>query len=254
MSDKLYRIGEAAALLNLKSYVLRFWETEFPQLEPVRTDKGQRLYTEEHVELLKLIKHLLHERGLTIDGARRILKSQAEPVRLSDNLAANLAGNLAASLPNILPEQPEHTPEHTSGPLPEPLPEPLPKPLTDQSNLSIDPLANLLPGSSTVSLPDSLAQVAGQVAAQNNVPGDSTLSSPNSAHEIFSAPSASFCPTCAQSIERAENAEEIARHYELILDEFILELEELKALLTNGSSSDAATPGSGINGAAGDAG
>ena len=75
MTGKLYRIGEAAALLDLKSYVLRFWETEFPQLEPVRTDKGQRLYTEEHIELLKLIKKLLHERGLTIDGARRILNS-----------------------------------------------------------------------------------------------------------------------------------------------------------------------------------
>lgn len=75
MSGKMYRIGEAAALLGLKSYVLRFWETEFPQLEPVRTDKGQRLYTEEHIELLKLIRKLLHERGLTIDGARRILNS-----------------------------------------------------------------------------------------------------------------------------------------------------------------------------------
>ncbi len=75
MSGRMYRIGEAATLLNLKSYVLRFWETAFPQLEPVRTDKGQRLYTEKHLELLKIIKYLLHERGLTIDGARRILNS-----------------------------------------------------------------------------------------------------------------------------------------------------------------------------------
>ena len=40
MSEKIYRIGEAAALLELKDYVLRFWETEFPQLVPVRTGKG----------------------------------------------------------------------------------------------------------------------------------------------------------------------------------------------------------------------
>ena len=46
MSEKTYRIGEAAELLNLKTHVLRFWETEFPQLDPLRTDKGQRLYTE----------------------------------------------------------------------------------------------------------------------------------------------------------------------------------------------------------------
>ena len=49
MGEKLYRIGEAAELLELKTYVLRFWETEFPQLTPLRTDKGQRLYSEEHI-------------------------------------------------------------------------------------------------------------------------------------------------------------------------------------------------------------
>ena len=75
MSDKVYRIGEAAELLALKAYVLRFWETEFPQLVPVRTDKGQRLYSEENLALLRRIKHLLHEQGLTIEGARRILAS-----------------------------------------------------------------------------------------------------------------------------------------------------------------------------------
>lgn len=73
MSEKTYRIGEAAALLDLKTYVLRFWETEFPQLEPLRTEKGQRLYTEEHVVMLRAIKSLLHDRGMTIDGARRYL-------------------------------------------------------------------------------------------------------------------------------------------------------------------------------------
>ena len=69
MSEKMYRIGEAAELLNLKSYVLRFWETEFPQLAPLRTDHGQRLYSEEHIALLRRIKQLLHEQGMTIDGA-----------------------------------------------------------------------------------------------------------------------------------------------------------------------------------------
>lgn len=73
MSEKTYRIGEAAALLDLKTYVLRFWETEFPQLEPLRTEKGQRLYTEKHVIMLRAIKSLLHDRGMTIDGARRYL-------------------------------------------------------------------------------------------------------------------------------------------------------------------------------------
>ena len=75
MSDKVYRIGEASELLALKAYVLRFWETEFPQLVPIRTDKGQRLYSEENLALLRRIKYLLHEQGLTIEGARRILAS-----------------------------------------------------------------------------------------------------------------------------------------------------------------------------------
>ena len=84
MSEKLYKIGEAAALLELKAYVLRFWETEFPQLIPVRTDKGQRMYSEDNIRLLRRIKHLLHEQGLTIEGARRALATGASPLENQD--------------------------------------------------------------------------------------------------------------------------------------------------------------------------
>ncbi|MDR3358865.1 MAG: MerR family transcriptional regulator [Desulfovibrio sp.] len=77
MSEKTYRIGEAAELLNLKTHVLRFWETEFPQLVPSRTDKGQRLYTEDDMALLRRIQQLLHEQGMTIEGARRLLEGSA---------------------------------------------------------------------------------------------------------------------------------------------------------------------------------
>jgi len=70
---KTYRIGEVAEMLNLKTHVLRFWETEFPQLAPLRTESGQRLYKEEHVALLRRIQQLLHEQGMTIEGARRVL-------------------------------------------------------------------------------------------------------------------------------------------------------------------------------------
>ena len=88
MSEKIYRIGEAAALLDLKAYVLRFWETEFPQLVPVRTDKGQRLYSEENIALLRRIKYLLHEQGLTIEGARRILMAERKHAAQSQERAA----------------------------------------------------------------------------------------------------------------------------------------------------------------------
>ncbi len=79
MVEKTYRIGEVASMLGLKSYVLRFWETEFSQIDPLRTDKGQRVYTESHVALLKRIKYLLHEKGMTIEGARRMLRMSKSP-------------------------------------------------------------------------------------------------------------------------------------------------------------------------------
>lgn len=72
-----YKIGEVAAMLRLKTHVLRFWETEFPQLAPVRTAKGQRLYREADVAMVRRIQQLLHEQGMTIDGARRILAGSA---------------------------------------------------------------------------------------------------------------------------------------------------------------------------------
>lgn len=75
MSQKTYKIGEIAEITGLKPFVLRFWETEFPQLVPVRTQKGQRLYTDEHLALVRSIKTLLYEEKLTIDGARRRLAS-----------------------------------------------------------------------------------------------------------------------------------------------------------------------------------
>lgn len=74
--SETYKIGEAAALLNLKTYVLRFWETEFPDIVPLRTEKGQRLYAPEHLALLERIRYLLHDRGLTIGGARKALAEE----------------------------------------------------------------------------------------------------------------------------------------------------------------------------------
>ncbi len=94
MAERTYRIGEAASLLNLKTYVLRFWETEFPQLVPLRTEKGQRLYTEADLALLRRIRFLLHERGLTIEGARRMLaeRGSASASGANDLAAVDVAG------------------------------------------------------------------------------------------------------------------------------------------------------------------
>lgn len=73
-TEKTYKIGQAARLVDLEPYVLRFWESEFPELDPIRTAKGQRLYTEEHLVIIRRIKKLLYEKGMTIEGARRHLQ------------------------------------------------------------------------------------------------------------------------------------------------------------------------------------
>jgi DNA-binding transcriptional MerR regulator len=76
--DKLYfRIGEVAELCALPAYVLRFWESEFPQLKPVKSGKGQRMYRQRDVENVLRIKKLLYEEGFTIAGARQQLKDEA---------------------------------------------------------------------------------------------------------------------------------------------------------------------------------
>lgn len=75
--EKLYfRIGEVARLCVLPAYVLRFWETEFPQLKPVKSSTGQRMYRHKDVESILHIKRLLYEDGFTIAGARQHLRAE----------------------------------------------------------------------------------------------------------------------------------------------------------------------------------
>ncbi len=78
--DKLYfRIGEVASLCRLPAYVLRFWESEFPQLKPVKSSTGQRMYRQRDVENVLRIRKLLYDEGFTIAGARQQLKSELKP-------------------------------------------------------------------------------------------------------------------------------------------------------------------------------
>ncbi len=77
--DKLYfRIGEVATLCHLPAYVLRFWESEFPQLKPVKSSTGQRMYRKRDVENVLRIKELLYEQGFTIAGARQHLRAETK--------------------------------------------------------------------------------------------------------------------------------------------------------------------------------
>jgi DNA-binding transcriptional MerR regulator len=75
--DKLYfRIGEVARLCDIPAYVLRFWESEFPQLKPHKGGTGQRLYRRRDVETVLHIKSLLYDEGYTIPGARQAIKTE----------------------------------------------------------------------------------------------------------------------------------------------------------------------------------
>jgi len=95
--DRLYfRIGEVATLCRLPAYVLRFWETEFSQLRPVKSSTGQRMYRRKDVENVLHIKRLLYEEGFTIAGARQHLRDEIKgdkkqtPLPFPVNSASNL--------------------------------------------------------------------------------------------------------------------------------------------------------------------
>lgn len=73
--NKLYfRIGEVSKLISVEPYVLRYWESEFPDIKPSKSKSGQRLYKRRDVEMLVKIKELLYDERYTINGARKRLK------------------------------------------------------------------------------------------------------------------------------------------------------------------------------------
>ena len=71
-----FRIGEVSRITATKPFVLRYWETEFPMLQPVKSPKGHRLYRRQDIETVLKIKRLLYDEGFTIAGARRHLREQ----------------------------------------------------------------------------------------------------------------------------------------------------------------------------------
>ncbi|MCP4605447.1 MAG: MerR family transcriptional regulator [Proteobacteria bacterium] len=77
LPDKLYfKIGEVANLTGVKQHVLRYWESEFASIRPQKSKSNQRLYRRRDVEAVIAIRHLLHERKFTIEGAKKHLKKE----------------------------------------------------------------------------------------------------------------------------------------------------------------------------------
>jgi DNA-binding transcriptional MerR regulator len=98
--DKLYfRIGEVATLCHLPAYVLRFWESEFSQLKPVKSSTGQRMYRKRDVESVLHIKQLLYEQGFTISGARQQLRAEIKSDKSQG--AIPFPGNSTAEIQHI---------------------------------------------------------------------------------------------------------------------------------------------------------
>jgi DNA-binding transcriptional MerR regulator len=72
--ERYYRIGEVSRITEVRPFVLRYWEEEFPLLQPVKGHQGYRLYRQQDVDLVMKIKRLLYDEGFTIAGARRHLR------------------------------------------------------------------------------------------------------------------------------------------------------------------------------------
>jgi DNA-binding transcriptional MerR regulator len=96
--ERLYRIGEVSRLAELKPFVLRYWETEFPMLEPVKSPSGHRMYRQEDVDMVLKIKRLLYDEGFTIAGARRHLREQNGTVGAESATGGSHTENVAELL------------------------------------------------------------------------------------------------------------------------------------------------------------
>ena len=75
-----YSIGEVAEMFEVNTSLIRFWEKEFKTIQPKKNKKGNRMFTPKDIEQLRVIYHLLKERGFTIEGAKRKLKDNKEEI------------------------------------------------------------------------------------------------------------------------------------------------------------------------------
>lgn len=99
-SDKLfYKIGEVSEIAEVESYVLRYWETEFPFLKPRKNRTGQRVYTRKDLETVLQIKNLLYKEKYTIAGVR---KKFGEPASKKNNISLKTIQEIRRKLKEIL--------------------------------------------------------------------------------------------------------------------------------------------------------
>ena len=97
-----YSIGEVSKMVGLKSYVLRYWETEFKQLSPPKNRAGNRTYRQKDIDLILKIKDLLHGKKFTIEGARSVISGKSDPNLPVEKINENIIRQLKDELNKIL--------------------------------------------------------------------------------------------------------------------------------------------------------
>ncbi len=98
--EALRTIGEVAKALGIRQHVLRYWEEQFPMLQPLKRSGGRRYYRSEDVRLVETINRLVHNEGYTLKGARQALQSGGKG-RATDAGPASAASQVAASAPPL---------------------------------------------------------------------------------------------------------------------------------------------------------
>ena len=91
IEKQYYSIGEVSEILSVNASLVRFWETEFPELSPKKNKKGNRIYTREDLELLQQIHYLVKVRRFTLEGARHKMKTDRKAVEVSQKTRETLS-------------------------------------------------------------------------------------------------------------------------------------------------------------------
>ena len=86
----LYSIQEVAKMFDVNASLLRYWEKEFDAIRPYKSEKGTRQYREEDIESIRLVYHLVKEKGLTLSGAKQKLKDNKENVVQTEEIVHRL--------------------------------------------------------------------------------------------------------------------------------------------------------------------
>jgi DNA-binding transcriptional MerR regulator len=117
--DAFRTISEAAEDLDLPQHVLRFWETRFPQIKPLKRGGGRRYYRPDDVDFLRGLKHLLHAERYTIKGVQKIIKEQGQKAVQAVGRSGIVAASPAPASPaSILPAPVSSAPVFSPSPTP----------------------------------------------------------------------------------------------------------------------------------------